>query len=859
MFQFFKKKNGTITVAVTLLLIPSLIVTGTAVDVARIHAAKSMVEDANLLAANALLTEYDSMLQDVYGLYAIMEEDPVLGEMIDEYIQVAILGEDYVSNDLGTFQVFNGSTISSTTGSYVSNKNLADADVLRRQIEEYTKFRGPVVIAEEILEKLDAFEKTKADADVIAEKSNIETNLGELNDEYIKIRTSIQELDKFDAEGDQYIAYINDGLGDIQEAFEKLDDIRIEYMDLYNSCEADEDGDIVYDSQQFENIEEQYEQAKENIRSYIRGGEVKTEYEEKQDLFGRYEEGRFTDSKSVEGINDLLTGYEDFLTEYQGEVDEFVTLCKDTDAKRDGISNRVSDFETTLGSGDCSDALADGMTQPIGDDDKSTIENYEACLIYDSHPLAQEYKEANEAYLDELKSITESIVSYGKVVDNQVTEDAISFTNVSFTDMEDSMEFLVTGTPVFENDVNFWLEHDSEDLLDYFADLTQYEYEYPSYFVKYKSVSSEHDEFMSMLEKLVATTTTSEGEEDEDGSISEIFEAAQTAIDEITKIATLDNGGAKYYKTSDAESSVDSYAADEDWSDGGTDKVANAAENDIFDSLANLGDSIANKALILVYATEMFSNFSTNEGLASGEAKETSMSGTEFNTENNYFYQAEQEYIYGGNSENVRANIAGVFGLIVLIQLVTNFAISFTIPSVNNEIAGISSLGGPFAFLVGALARGAYALAESVIDLKNLTSGKEIALVKTEDSWTFTLKNIATCFTNPEQKPISGVTINYDEYLRIFLLFKSGDVIADRVSDLIGWNMTNRLEGINADEEKMTAATQFKMSQAHTDFAVTTTVDFRMIFLSMDMFQSFSDTTQPPGTIPITVTSYRGY
>lgn len=52
-------------------------------------------------------------------------------------------------------------------------KNLANQEVLRRQIEEYAKFRAPAIIVSEILDKLDSFEKVQEDAAVIKDKMEI--------------------------------------------------------------------------------------------------------------------------------------------------------------------------------------------------------------------------------------------------------------------------------------------------------------------------------------------------------------------------------------------------------------------------------------------------------------------------------------------------------------------------------------------------------------------------------------------------------------------------------------------------------------------------------------------------------------
>lgn len=68
--------KGAVTVFVTLLLIPAVLVSGTGVDLARLYTARSILHDANQLAANSVLASYDALLQDLYGLYGVMKDDP---------------------------------------------------------------------------------------------------------------------------------------------------------------------------------------------------------------------------------------------------------------------------------------------------------------------------------------------------------------------------------------------------------------------------------------------------------------------------------------------------------------------------------------------------------------------------------------------------------------------------------------------------------------------------------------------------------------------------------------------------------------------------------------------------------------
>ncbi len=106
---FEKIKNdcaGAVTVLVTLLLIPAVLISGTGVDLARAYAAKSIVQDANQLAGNSALASYDAMLQDLYGLFAMSVKDEEFAGMINRYIQTAIFGEEWKDTGPGTFQLF---------------------------------------------------------------------------------------------------------------------------------------------------------------------------------------------------------------------------------------------------------------------------------------------------------------------------------------------------------------------------------------------------------------------------------------------------------------------------------------------------------------------------------------------------------------------------------------------------------------------------------------------------------------------------------------------------------------------------------------------------------------------------------
>ena len=246
--KFRRDMRGAVTVFVTLLLIPALLITGTGVDVARIYSANSVVHDANQLAANATLASYDALLQDLYGLFGIMAgaQDKNVenrGEQIkkalslNDYIQDSIYPKD-AKKGMGTFQLFYGSVPRSVQLETV--KNLADPEVLRRQIEEYSKFRAPAIIVKEILDRLDTFQDVQETAEIIHDKMEIEEELEELEKIYRKIYDEINKANAAKQEIQNFQDIINSCIDKIKKQFTDMYDARSAYHDAVENPEYDE-------------------------------------------------------------------------------------------------------------------------------------------------------------------------------------------------------------------------------------------------------------------------------------------------------------------------------------------------------------------------------------------------------------------------------------------------------------------------------------------------------------------------------------------------------------------------------------------------------------------------------------------
>ena len=72
--KLFEKKDGAISLFLAIILVPMLILASVFVDTSRLKLAEAMSASAGDLALNAGLTDYDTVLKEVYGLFATSQD-----------------------------------------------------------------------------------------------------------------------------------------------------------------------------------------------------------------------------------------------------------------------------------------------------------------------------------------------------------------------------------------------------------------------------------------------------------------------------------------------------------------------------------------------------------------------------------------------------------------------------------------------------------------------------------------------------------------------------------------------------------------------------------------------------------------
>ena len=93
MLQIFRKKDGAVSVFLTIILVPMIVVSCLFVDACRAKLAEPVVSSAGDLTLNTALTQYDATLNDYYGLMASSQNVDEFLNNANEYFQACITSQ----------------------------------------------------------------------------------------------------------------------------------------------------------------------------------------------------------------------------------------------------------------------------------------------------------------------------------------------------------------------------------------------------------------------------------------------------------------------------------------------------------------------------------------------------------------------------------------------------------------------------------------------------------------------------------------------------------------------------------------------------------------------------------------------
>lgn len=199
-----RKKRGTrgaVSVFLAIILVPCIVVSSLFVDVSRVQLSKAMTESSADLAMNALLTNYDADLKEWYGMIASCQNIQQFYEASANFFirtlksqglsdsEVALLSDyySYVTGDDTIHDLLAVEPQSAASGMIkeVTGANLSNAKLIKDQVVEFMKYRAPIEIATNLIERfkdpttLAAFE-ANANEDLVENKQEFYESEGAL-------------------------------------------------------------------------------------------------------------------------------------------------------------------------------------------------------------------------------------------------------------------------------------------------------------------------------------------------------------------------------------------------------------------------------------------------------------------------------------------------------------------------------------------------------------------------------------------------------------------------------------------------------------------------------------------------------
>lgn len=204
--QMSKRVRGSISVLLTMILLPMATYAMMIIDASRLQLVRNNIAGAGDLTLNAMMSEYNIMLEEMYGLFANTTSEEELYDALRAYFQQTIEGkflpqmetkngeiqdtidktlyramnpDMYTREDITDFLALQlqDFSVDPVVGSALANPN-----TMKRQIVEYMKYRGPVSLGTTILGKLDFLADSSAQVNACDQKVEYAQTLSDLHD-----------------------------------------------------------------------------------------------------------------------------------------------------------------------------------------------------------------------------------------------------------------------------------------------------------------------------------------------------------------------------------------------------------------------------------------------------------------------------------------------------------------------------------------------------------------------------------------------------------------------------------------------------------------------------------------------------
>jgi len=187
--DLYKKTKGAISIFLVIILVPMMTVSSLFVDAGKIKLARGVAESAGDLTLNTALTDYDTVLKDMYGLFATAQNTTELYAKLEDYYRTCITSSgiddeeadeyvDLIMAHLGTLDSDEQTSdilnmqLADFSVQKLDNANLANATLLKKQVVDFMKYRAPINTGLSFLSSLQSFTNLSKETELVDKRKD---------------------------------------------------------------------------------------------------------------------------------------------------------------------------------------------------------------------------------------------------------------------------------------------------------------------------------------------------------------------------------------------------------------------------------------------------------------------------------------------------------------------------------------------------------------------------------------------------------------------------------------------------------------------------------------------------------------
>ncbi|MCD7807508.1 MAG: hypothetical protein LUH19_09270, partial [Lachnospiraceae bacterium] len=365
-----RKSRGSITVLVTLILVPTIFFMSFMVDLARL---KLYGNQAVMTADNygeAVLTQYDNILKELYGLFAVTQntEGKEALDTLQEYMKTSFnptsntiswghLTSVLSSTSYSGFMPYSSAEVS-LSYTAADNANLGNSDVLRTQVGDFMKFRIVQALYDGddeesgILDMVTSVQNAANDAKAVDQRNDLTEAAEDLMEAAENYYTVLKVIKGYP----DYITGINRAYSDAETAFLNITGSAA-YLAYINYIRNRED----------------IEAAQARQAALEEGESLSEEDQDLIDIYDTYCNTEGADASSLKSrFQDAIDDFKDSRDSEPVDFDNFdsiVTGLKEATAsvkdKLERVQELRTELEATLNSNDISASVKQGIQEEL--------------------------------------------------------------------------------------------------------------------------------------------------------------------------------------------------------------------------------------------------------------------------------------------------------------------------------------------------------------------------------------------------------------------------------------------------------------------------------------------------------------